>query len=489
MKRGALDCAWIATGLLIFVATMIYPIGAASIAAARDWRAFSPSLTLSYRLLGHSLLMALSASILALAIALPAAYWLGQQAGRSVSSGMAALLAAPLLFPPMVYVFGWSGLLHAKGELLCVAVWATWMWPVHAAILGAAWARRARSVWEAALVDTSPQWAALRAVLPVLAPQALGSIMLVAAFLFGEYTTPHACGLIVFATDLLARSEAASTPWDVIGAALPGGFIITCLLAIALWMARDQRAAEETAANTTRSGGRAIGVAVMAFITITLGVPLVALACRVPLMASISTTLHTYSFELSASVGAALAAGLLAILMGAAATAIGRLRWPALAWAVLWAALPGGLIGELIVGAYLPIAAVYDSPLLTILGWTARFGWIGIATAWLARASTGRDIEHAAALDGATAATITRRVILGSNMPLLAAGFLMVAALSLADVATTSLVRTPGFMPISMVLIEKFHRMEDGILVAISLLLVLASIPGMICAGWAASRR
>jgi hypothetical protein len=44
--------------------------------------------------------------------------------------------------------------------------------------------------------------------------------------------------------------------------------------------------------------------------------------------------------------------------------------------------------------------------------------------------------------------------------------------LSLAEVAGSSLVQVPGIRLVSHIIIEKFHRFEDGMLVSLSLWLV-----------------
>ncbi|MCH8243344.1 MAG: hypothetical protein IH897_12155 [Planctomycetes bacterium] len=52
--------------------------------------------------------------------------------------------------------------------------------------------------------------------------------------------------------------------------------------------------------------------------------------------------------------------------------------------------------------------------------------------------------------------------------------------MSIADVATSSLVRVPSFSPIALILIEKFHRFEDGMLISLSVWLVGATLPATI---------
>jgi hypothetical protein len=44
----------------------------------------------------------------------------------------------------------------------------------------------------------------------------------------------------------------------------------------------------------------------------------------------------------------------------------------------------------------------------------------------------------------------------------------------------SSPVRVPGFSPIAQVIIEKFHRFEDGMLISLSFWLVAAALPGVV---------
>src|SRR3989304_3988553 len=71
----------------------------------------------------------------------------------------------------------------------------------------------------------------------------------------------------------------------------------------------------------------------------------------------------------------------------------------------------------------------------------------------------------------------------------LGGGVAVIAVLPVADVATSSLVRVPTFNPIGHVVIEKFHRFEDGMLISLSLCLVSAAIPPALLFAWALRRR
>jgi hypothetical protein len=127
----------------------------------------------------------------------------------------------------MIYAFGWNRLLPLPGEWACVAVWATWAWPVAALLLGSAWRATGRDRWEAALLVTSRWRAIVDVVFPMLWRPALVCFCVLFAFFLGDYAVPHACGLIVGATELLLAAESAAHPAAVLGAAMPAAGAIS----------------------------------------------------------------------------------------------------------------------------------------------------------------------------------------------------------------------------------------------------------------------
>ena len=277
-------------------------------------------------------------------------------------------------------------------------------------------------------------------------------------------------------------------PLDVIVASAPVAGLIAVGLGVAVLLWRRRQEAGDTDAALCAPlplGPRLLPVALAVICVLA---PVVALARAVPLWASLAEAVATYGEELTESLAVALFSGLTAVFMGACLVSLRGLRVVAFAGALLWAALPGALVGEAVVCAYLRFPVVYDHWPIVVIGYVARFGWVGILVAWLAYESAGSDQLQAARSDGAGPLTIAWRVALASNWVVLVCGVMIVAALSLSEVATTSLVRVPSLDPIALILIEKFHRFEDGILISLSLLLVAAALPGAILAGVAARR-
>jgi ABC-type Fe3+ transport system permease subunit len=370
----------------------------------------------------------------------------------------------------------------------CLWVWASWAWPLPALVLGAGWVRLGRGRYEAALLSALPLRAFVHGVFPILWRHVLVSVLVLFAFFLGDYAVPHACGLIVYATELLLAAESSASPRAALVAALPVAAAIGLALIAALLIWRNRPQVDESDdAELATPIGWARWIALM-MVAIGVGVPLVGLMRAAPLFASVAETVNTYGREIVTSVAVAAGGGVAAVVMGAALASLPAGRVPLLVWTVIWAALPGALVGTAVVSAYLRLPWVYDHWGIMVIGYVARFGWIGVVAALLAQAGIGRAQMDAARSDGAGRMSATWRIALAGNLPTLLCGAVVIAALSLSEAATTALVRVPAVNPISLILIEKFHRFEDEILVGISLLLVMGAIPGAVLVGFIGRR-
>jgi len=482
MSAHLAQYAGIAVGVVIFVAAAVWPAIALVTQALVDGQPATPY-SFPQGIFLRSVFLAFGGTLAALLLAMPGALVVARLGRRRLDGWIAGMLIAPLIFPVMVYAFGWDRVLKVPGELRCVWVWATWAWPVPALVLGWGWARLGRRRYEAALLSASPPPAFLHGVFPILWRQVLACGLLLFAFFLGDYTVPHACGLIVYATELLLAAESSPHPRAALVAALPvaAAIALSLLLALMVWRERPE-IDESDDADLAASAGWSRWLAPL-LTAICVGVPLVGLMHSVPVTASVAETLDTYCREIVVSLGVAAAGGVATVLMGAALATLPGVRWLALGWALVWAALPGALIGSSVISAYLRIPSVYDHWLIMVIGYVARFGWVGIVVGLLAQTGVGRAQLKSARIDGAGAVAASWRVALAGNLPTLACGALVVSALCLSEACTTALVRVPEVNPIALILIEKFHRFEDEILVGISLLLVLGALPGAVLAG------
>jgi len=436
-------------------------------------------------LLVRTLWMSGAASVACVLFSLPTAYVLGQSARMKERPLLIAMLAALLLCPPMVYAFGWQRLLPAEfnATLRCIGVWALWAWPVPAMLVGAGWSRVGRSVQEAGRLDCGPAMASVRVGLPAVRQHIILAFLVVFIIFFNDYGVPHACGLSLYATELLGW--AANSP-RVIDSGWPS-IPVVAVTVLALWATlRLWRAcAADQPANDARQGGPGSASPVLPCVAIgcfaiSCALPLAALATKLETPWFFVEAVSTYWRDILWSISLAGLAGLLTAWMGLAAGMSGRLGKTVAVWTVLLGAWPGALVGGSLVAAYNHAAFswIYDSWPILVLSSVARFGWVGVMAANLVLGTGVSGLLDEARTNGATRTAAVAWIVIPLGLPVLAATAGIVAALSVADVAASTLVRVPFFSPLSHILIEKFHRFEDGMLICLSLLLVLVSAAG-----------
>lgn len=432
-------------------------------------------------LLAKTVGLAALAAALALVISIPAAYVVGHAGRPERRRWLSARLAAPLLFPPSVYVFGWQRVLPPgfPGWLECVGVWALWAYPIAALLIGTGWSRVGRGAYESALLEASPAAAFRRAALPLLSRHvALAALVLWVVFV-SDYGVPHACGLAVYSTELLGWAANSTRTIDTLWLSAPAATIVLAGLVGVRWAWRRCAAVESDQPDITAVGGtvRGAGLAAGLCFMIAALVPLAALIHRLGSLAPLRIALETYGRELAGSLALATAAGLLTIVTGLCIWTSRRFHEKALLWMVAFGALPGALVGEALLATYRPVHFIYDAWPIVVLGYVARFGWVGALTVWLALRSVPEECIWQARTDGADDFNVAMRVRAAASWPTLLFGGCLAAALSLAEIPTSSLVQVPSLGLISQILVEKFHKAEDGMLISLSLWLVLAALP------------
>jgi len=478
-------------------------------------------------LLWRTLWLSATATVLCLALSLPAAYVLGRARSPARRPLLSALLMTLLLTPPMVYAFGWLRILPADFNpyARCIGVWALWAWPIPALFLGAGWSRAARTAHEAATLVVSPWTAFLRVALPILSRYiALGALIVFVLF-FGDYGVPHACNLTVYATDILGWAQESSRTIDVLAPALPGVVVVGAAVWLILWMGSripadgDDESGSSPEPSTVRASGdrhatvwhrllagsravwhrlpagerRSMAAlwATIALLTVSWLLPIGWLTVKLGSPGAFAQAIRTYAADLGWSIGVAAVSGLVVVGMGVGLCASPRGGRFALGWTVMLGALPGGLIGVALIGAYNNSVTypIYDAWPIVAISYAARFGWIGVLIGLLVTGRRASPLAAQARTDGADDGAVLTRVQLPMHFATLLAGVAVVTALALADVAASSLVRVPSYNPIAHVLIEKYHRFEDGMLVSLSLWLTAAVVPAAVLLAWMMRRR
>lgn len=473
---------------LVFVLVIVWPTLAllwkclAQGAAPSDGFAFT---TRQLLLFLRSVWMASIATIGAVVVALPAARALGRLGTLRRGSICVSALLLLLLCPPTVYAFGWERLLPANFNpyARCIGVWILWSWPVPAVLLGLGWARSGKAAYEAALLDTTRARAFYSIALAVMGKYLALSAAILFLFLLGEYGVPHACALQVFATELLGWASSSGRAIDVVWPALPNTVVTTAVLLAVLVFWRRCAAQQPTDIGERPPLGPAPLAAVFTAIlfVVAWGVPLASLITKLDGMSSLGEAFTVYGRDLAWSLGVAGVAAFVAVAMGVALASSRGWRSVGLFWSLAFGMLPGALVGEALIAAYNKDALwwLYDCAPIVGIGYLARFGWVGVLVGYAIVHGSGRHLSDQARVDGASDAQIAVWVQLPLNMSTLLGGAAVIVAMSMAEIAATSLVRVPGYAPISLVLVEKFHRFEDGMLASLSLWLVASALPAV----------
>lgn len=424
-------------------------------------------------------------------IALPFALVLGNRQRKSYRPMIIAIFSSLLICPPMVYAFGWEKLLPISFDpyVRCILVWTLWLWPIPAIIIGAGWSQTGKSIFEAARMDTSTGKAFLNVAFSTLRIHIGVSFFIVFVLFFTSYDVPHACGLIVFSTELLGWAANSIYAIDTVWPAIPSMIIIGFMLTgIACGLRHKSLAttSDSIDANQT-SQSHATLFFVLAGFTLSWFLPIGALLYKLNSTDVLLEAYQTYSTDLIWTMAVAVVSGLLTMIMGVGWLALKCCRAATFLWAIMLGMMPGALIGKSLIVAYNHSTSVilFDHWPIIVLGHVAHYGWIGIATAFVATRYPKPDILDQAHTDGADQTHYVMNILLPCAWPVLISGAGIVTALSIGEVATSSMLRVPDFSPISLVIIEKFHRFEDGMLISLSLFLVIASLPVVWLITWA----
>ena len=474
---------------LIFVMAVVWPAASLIWKCVTQGEAPTDGFTFSTRqllLLWRSTWMALVATGGAVLLSLPAAHLVGRvgslRRGPVAACGMLLLL----LCPPTVYAFGWETLLPVEfsGEMRCVGVWMLWGWPIPAVLVGLGWSRSGRVVYEAALTDATATAAFFRVTLPLMWKYIGVSAAILFLLFFSDYGVPHICSLHVFATEILGWASSSARTIDTVW---PGmlNVAVTAFVLAAIFLLWRRCAADRSVDAGESPPQRPLPLATaltIILLAIAWLLPLWALTTRLDSLGAFTDALVVYGQDLVQSIGVASLAAVLAMMMGFGLVTSRRWLGIGLVGTLAFGAVPGALVGESLIAAYNHEALwwLYDYWPIVAVGYVARFGWIGVLFALAVVTGPSPDLTAQARTDGASAAGAFVHVQLPISWGPALGGAAVFVALAVAEVAATTLVRVPGYAPISLVLIEKFHRFEDAMLVSLSLWLVAACLPGML---------
>ncbi|MFN4243526.1 MAG: hypothetical protein ACK4PI_09835 [Tepidisphaerales bacterium] len=461
-------------------------------------------------LLGRTLLYSSSAGLLAVAMGAVVARVIGrQQQGDACGRGawelsrrlLLACVPATLVIPSLVYAYGGQQALRLVGwmpdpgsaadVLRCVVTVAAWLWGVPAAVVALAWNRLDPWTLQQAVLDGAYR----RVTLRLLAGPMLAAWCLTTALATQEFAVFETTGIPVAATEMrvvfetgafLGADAPAATQSQRAAAAivtgLPSLLATLGLFGAALlwaWRLVVPPSADDAAGGTVPPAGHAtqgpLAAHAFAYLVVaaTLAVPVAALVLSLRDPAPPWQWLATFRPQ----VGGTLLMGALGCLAGAAIVLLGSVARP-------WTALGLGLATFLVGGLFVGIALVrlynrpwtfwvYDTPLVTVLGYVARYGWVALLTsAAVAHGPSARRLREMAAVDGAGPWATLTRVVLPTMWPAAVAASLGVGVLSLGEVPTTMLVAPPSPPLLTPLLLSWVHMQRYDPMIQACLLLV-----------------
>lgn len=424
----------------------------------------------------------------------------------------AALLT--LLTPPYLYAYAWSlmllpgGLLSAAPGAHLLPAWAvhegraicclaTWLAPVAAAVLAAGWRLAGRPAFRMALVDAGGGRAMWRAGIPVMTPWLLVALLITFVLATTEFSVCHLCQVQTLNTEILAEFQ--SSPGAALTLAWPLVALNVGMLGLG-WLGRRRMGAWLTALSELRSAEDDLGGSVgrarlrergpLVAALLVLSAPWLVMLLELREWAAFGRLAHTFphawEIGLLQAVVAALAAGVLALAVEAAGTAMETARpWLRViarisaggvtALLLAWAMLPPALTGIAFVRAYAHVPAIYDHFGIVALANVARFGVLAVVATRLAARTESDGLIQAARADGAGWAACCA-IRLARVVRSWTAVCLVVGLLALTEVAASTLVNPPGVPSLALTLLNHVHfgRNDDVIALSLTVFAVLA---------------
>ena len=455
------------------------------------------------KVIGRTLLYNAGASLLACAMALPAAIVIGR--GRPWARRLLlAALPASLLVPSLVWGYGWSQLLDMLGAwpvpqsaddvLRCIWSLATWLWGIPAVGVGLYLRTADSEIQQQALIDGGLWRVSLRLLAgPMVACFCATMVLAVQEFAIYEPT-----GVSVVATEVRAvfQTGVLSSGWTTLGGdlarspddahraaaavatAAPLLAIIGLLCLVGVVVVR--RLAVGTNIDPSpwpRSldAGRIWTAAAMALLAMNTALPLGAMVASLRRPPELWRVYEALGSNVAGSllIGGMTGLGVLAV------TALALMR-KGVAIAVLSGVtfLVGGqLVGIASLRLYNRpfLSWVADGPWIVALAHGALFAWIGLLaarTSWSGRWTELRDL---AAVDGANPWRTARGVIGPLIWPLVAVAALLAMILSITEVPATAVLQPlrPKVLITHLLTWVHMQRSDDMIEASLAMVLIV----------------
>jgi iron(III) transport system permease protein len=433
----------------------------------------------------------------------------------SPETGALNVLLEPVVGARFVDVFGLGGMVAVEGLHLA---------PVVLVVMVAAFRSLDPALEESARLSAARPWTVFRRVsLPLVRPALLVAVLVVMVRSLEAFEVPALLGIPGGTWVLTSRIWRALSffPADYVEASVYSLFLLA-LAAIGVYLHTRLSRRGRRYQTVTARGFRAplvrlgrwrwpLAALVAAYLTVAVVLPLLLLVyvSTQPFYAPPSfdrlglATLANYGDALG-DAGTLRAARNSAILAVASATAVVLLaavaswivvrsrvrgRWLVGALAYLPLVLPGLVLGEALLFAYLRLPVpVYGTLWILLLAYVTRFLPYGMASATASMHQVGNELEESARTSGAAWWPTFRRVVLPLAAPGLLAGWVAIMTLSLRELSSSIVVYSPGNEVLAIRIWELYEAGRFGVLAAIGVLMVVAIVP-LVAAAYALGSR
>ncbi|HZZ84925.1 MAG TPA: ABC transporter permease subunit [Anaeromyxobacteraceae bacterium] len=454
---------------------------ARALSAPRTWKLFAASLG-----------FAGAVTAIALVIGVPLGFVLGRSdlPGRRLALWLHAF---PVFLPPFLLALGWFHLL-GRGGLLgsevtaralfspagAVLILALGLTPIVTALVAIALQAVDPSLEEAALLAGGPWRTATRILVPLVRPAVALGALVVFALAFSEMGVPSFLRVGLYPGMVFSRLGGVDyAPGEAFALALP-------LFGVALLLLAFERAAagrrsfavlgaRSREVPALRLGRWRVAATLLAWSGAVIPLaPLAALALRATRgggFSRIGPSLgSSVGNSLTASISAAGAVLILAIVIGHAAA---RGRRPALALdalAVLAFLTPATVLGVGLIATWNRPAtqAIYGSGAIVAVAFAARYGAIGVRAAAVSFAQGSVHLEEAAAVCGAGFVRRLARILVPMHARGLAAAFLLALVFCLRDLETAVLLYPAGEEPLTVRIFTFEANGSEAVVAALS---------------------
>ncbi len=426
-------------------------------------------------------------------------------AGRAKAAVFACLMM-PLLLPKYALLYAWQLLLAPTSALgrmvashdtldryadpvLAGLTMVLWYWPLAALLVGQGLMTLDRDVLASARLEAGP-WRRFWHVEGrlMLRPIALAfGVCLVLTL--SEFATFHlaqmqtigsALGVLneeVGWADPAAEAIVARAAWPLVAAAVAMGLM--------LWWRGRSWYAGVTAGPDPRGCSRWLWAWTGLLVGLSVLVPVGLLVGNLDSAGAIGDLLRVHPDKLLWSAVTACVSAVLAMLLAGGTVAAsglgraGRVLSTVLGVSILVAMfLPGALVGTAILKVFVAAGGIgwvhwiSQRFFIVSLAQAVRFAGVALIILLFVRSARSRSLSDAAAVDGASPRQAFLHVHLPRTWPAVAGAFVVVAMLSMTELAASKLLLPPGLPSFAMFLLNQMHSVRQQDVVAACLVLI-----------------